>query len=536
LFGIFFDKEAIDLQIILNRATMKNLAFFVLALFPMLLAGQNGCDFFEFRKIEIEKTNINTTQSDFGPAFVNNELWYSAFSNEEIEKLTKGKSKNTYYNLYSIITDELGNVTGSKKNEFEDISAGYHAGPVSYCDKTKELFVTINNYENPEVRNSVYQKADIRLKIIIAVQENGNWKVKEEIPFNDSTYSVGHPAISVTGDTLFFASDKPGGYGGSDIYMSVRNEGKWQNPINVGTSINTSADEMFPFLLGGTNLFYASNKEENEQSDFDLMHVCLNSDGSFDNPVPLDAFNSDEDDFGLVIHPELKVGYFVSRRVGGMGDDDIYKVKFTGEYNLELIVMDKKTMLPFMNPVVQFSDNIVAKVADVLLSRPIQENTTLTVSTNYEGYMNTSKQISTEGKAPGIIRDTLWIEKVEVKQIFVMDNIYYNFDKWDILPESEIELGKLIKVMNDNPSWKVELGSHTDSRGSDSYNMKLSQRRSDSAVAYIVENGIDKERIVAKGYGESQLVNQCANGVKCGAEEHRQNRRTEFKILEMDGK
>ncbi len=516
---------------------MRRLVLLFMAITPMLLSAQNGCDFFEFREIEIEKTDINTTQSDFGPAFVDGELWLSAFSNEEIEKLSKGKSKKTYYNLFSIATDEFGHVTGSKKVEFEDISAGYHAGPVSYCDKTKELFVTINNYENPEVRNKVYQKADIRLKIIIAQKENNIWKVKEEIPFNDSAYSVGHPAISVTGDTLFFASDKPtGGFGGSDIYMTIRKNGVWSQPMNLGETVNSSADEMFPFFLNGSILFYATNKGEDENADFNMQYVCLNTDGTFGIPVPLDEFNSDEDDFGLVIHPKQKVGYFVSRREGGLGDDDIYKVNFTGEYSLELIVMDSKTMLPFMNPVVQFSDNIAAKVAGELLSRPLDENSSVTASTSYEGYMNTSKTISTIDKPYGIIRDTLWIEKVEVKQIFVMENIYYDFDKWNILPESADELDKLVKVLNDNPSWKVELGSHTDSRGSDRYNMKLSQRRSDSAVGYIIEKGIEKDRIIAKGYGESQLVNRCANGVPCSKEEHRKNRRTEFKILEMDGK
>ena len=115
-----------------------------------------------------------------------------------------------------------------------------------------------------------------------------------------------------------------------------------------------------------------------------------------------------------------------------------------------------------------------------------------------------------------------------------MENIYYDYDKWNILPESAAELDKLVKIMKDNPGWKVELGSHTDSRGSDAYNMTLSQKRSDSAVAYIVDHGISKDRITAKGYGETQLVNRCANGVQCSDEEHRQNRRTEFKILEMN--
>ncbi len=502
----------------------------------MFLAGQNGCNFFDFRKPVIEKTNLNTTQSDFGPSFVDDELWFSAFTEQEIAKLAKGDNKKIFYNLFNVKVDGEGNVTGSKNAQLESLSAGYHAGPVSYCAKTGELFVTLSNFDNPEIRNKVYRKADIRLRIVVAQKENGSWVMKGELPFNDSTYSVGHPAISVTGDTLFFASDKPNaGFGESDIYMAVRKDGKWDNPVNLGEKVNSAYDEMFPFFFDGSVLFYASNKGENLKEDFDLQYICKTGD-SFGSTRVLNQFNTSEDDFGLIIHPSGKTGYFVSRREGGLGDDDILKVTFKGDYSLELVVMDKKTMQVFPNPRVKFSDNIAGILAGVLLTRALPEKSTITVLTDYEGYMNTSKSISTIGKPYGIIKDTLWIEKVEVKQKFVMENIFYDFDKWNILPESEVELNKLVKIMNDNPDWKVELGSHTDARGTDSYNMLLSKKRSDSAVGYIVKSGISKDRIIAKGYGETQLVNHCKNGVECTDEVHRQNRRTEFKILEMGDK
>ncbi len=515
---------------------MRKIILFLLAAFPMFLAGQNGCNFFEHRSFEIEKTNLNTTQSDFGPAFVNNEFWFSAFTAEEIEKLSKGEAKEVFYNLYSSKLDIEGNVNGAKNIEFEEISKGYHAGPVSYCANTNELFVTLSNFDNPEIRNKVYRKADIRLKIIVAQKVDGVWKLKEELPFNDPTYSVGHPAVSVTGDTLFFSSNKPeGGFGGSDIYMSVRDAGKWGPPVNLGNKVNSANDEMFPFFFDGSVLFYSTNNGDNQLSNFDMQYICIEGD-RFGPSKALDMFNTTEDDFGLIIHTTGKVGYFVSRKEGGLGDDDIYKVTFKGEYDLELVVMDKKSMQAITNPKVKFSDNVTGVMSGVLLTRALPENSTITASTEMEGYQNASKRITNIGKPYGIIRDTIWVEKVEIGQKFVMENIFYNFDKWDILPESEIELNKLIKIMNDNPSWKVELGSHTDARGSDSYNEKLSQKRSDSAVDYIVKKGIVKNRIVAKGYGETQLVNRCINGVECSDEEHRQNRRTEFKILEMDGK
>ncbi len=515
---------------------MKKIVLIMLVAFPIYLFGQNGCNFFDHRKIEIEKTNLNTVQSDFGPAFVNVELWFSAFTDEEITKLSTGKTKGVFYNLYSSKVDADGNVTGSKNSQLENVSAGYHAGPVSWCEKTNELFVTINNFDNPEIRNKVYRKADIRLRIIVAEVVNGIWTLKEELPFNDSTYSVGHPAVSVTGDTLFFASDKPNtGFGGSDIYMSVRKDGKWGDPVNLGEKVNSSKDEMFPFFYEGSVLFYASNNGDKDNSNFDLQYNCITGSG-FGESKSLDELNTEEDDFGLIIHPKGRMGYFVSRRPGGMGDDDIYKVIFKGEYNLELLVMDKKTMQPFPNPKLKFNDNINGIFNGFLLTRPLKENSTVTVTTEIEGYQNTSKEITTINKPFGIIRDTLWVEKVEVRQVFVLENIYYDFDKWNILPESEVELNKLIKILNDNPTWKVELGSHTDARGSDKYNIRLSQRRSDSAVGYIVKSGIAKDRIIAKGYGETRLVNHCKNGVECSDEVHRQNRRTEFKILEMDKK
>lgn len=515
---------------------MKRIFFFISALLPMFISSQNSCNFFDFRKIEIEKTTLNTTQSDFGPAFVNDEFWFSAFTEDEISKLSKGSDKDIFYNLFSLKTDGNGNVTGSKNVQFESISAGYHAGPVSYCEKTGELFVTLSNFDNPEIKNNVYQKADIRLKIIITKKINGIWTVTEEFPFNNPAWSVGHPSVSVTGDTLFFASNKPdSGFGESDIYMSVRNNGKWENPTNLGEKVNTEFDEMFPFFFDGSVLFYASNKGRNKKADFDIKYMCKSGEG-FNEPQLLEKFNTNKDDFGLIIHPNGKVGFFVSRRNGGMGDDDIYKVIFEGEYFLELVVIDKKTMQTLPKPKVKFSDNVSGKTDGGIISRPLSENSTISVVTEIEGYQNSSKNIVTAGRPYGIIKDTLWVEKVVVGQKFVMENIFYDFDKWDILPESEIELNKLVKIMNDNPGWKVELGSHTDARGTDSYNEILSQKRSDSAVGYIIKNGISKDRIIARGYGETQLVNHCKNDVECPDDLHRQNRRTEFKILEMNKK
>ena len=221
---------------------MKKILLMLFAALPMLLAAQDECNFFEYRKIKVEKTEINTPQSDFSPIIVNNQLWYSAYTQEEIEKLSEGNSKNVFYNLFSSLIDKNGNVDTAKQPQLEKISSGYHAGPVSYCDKTKELFVTLSNYDNPEIRNKVYRRAEVRLKIVVAKMVNGDWQKVEEFPFNDPTYSVGHPSISATGDTLFFTSNKPDtGLGETDLYMSIRKGGKWGEPVNLGEKVNSKA-------------------------------------------------------------------------------------------------------------------------------------------------------------------------------------------------------------------------------------------------------------------------------------------------------
>lgn len=515
---------------------MKNISIILFVVLPLFLSAQNQSNFFEHTKIKIDKTQINTSESDIGPSFVNNELWYSAFTESKIEEIAEGKTKGIFYDSFVSSVDMDGKLKDGKQIKIAEISQGYHSGPVSYCSATEELFVTLSNFDSPEIRNKVYQKADIRLKIVILKEIGGNWALIDELPFNDSTYSVGHPAINSTGNILIFSSNMPdeNGFGGTDLYVSIRENGVWGAPENLGNLINTSGNEMFPFIFQDNTLVFASDgKEGNGGLD---MYYSIYKDDQLWEPVALSKLNSESDDFGLVIHSNEEVGYFASNRADGLGSDDIYKVEFEGLYDLELVVKDKNTMIEIPNPKVKFDDSVLGILKGLLITRVLKKNSTYVATSEIEGYMNDSKTITTIGKPFGTIKETILVEKVVVGQIFTLENIFYDFDKWDILPESEIELDSLVEIMNENPEWKVELGSHTDCRGSDPYNEILSQKRSDSAVAYIVAAGISKERIIAKGYGETMLVNECDDGVQCSDEEHRKNRRTEFKILDMGNK
>ena len=516
---------------------MKKTILAILFSFPLLLFAQKEYNFFEHTTSDIEELkSANTAASDFGPTLMHDTLWFSAYSTDEIEKLSNGKTKNVFYNLFSAAINAEGNITGNKESRLENISSGFHSGPVSWCPATNELFVTLSNYKNRKIENNVYQKADIRLRIVVLQQKNGEWKLKEELPFNSPDYSVGHPAISASGDTLFFTAKIPDyGKGKADIFMTIRENGKWGSMKNLGATINTTQDEMFPFLFKGSMLIFASNGLNEEETGLDLYYSCITNDG-FSVSKPLEAFNSGYDDFGLVIHKNEEFGYFTSKKPGGTGDDDIYKIHFKKKkYDLELLVRDKKSLKPIPSATVRFSDKEVKQTnTNGIIRRELDYATEYTATSEVKGYMNESISFTTEGKKPGTLTETINIEKVKVGQKFTMENIFYDFDKWNILPESEVELDKLVKIMKDNPEWKVELGSHTDSRGSDAYNEILSQKRSDSAVGYIVSNDISKDRIIAKGYGETQLVNRCDDGVECSEKEHRKNRRTEFKILKIE--
>lgn len=520
---------------------MKKVLLLLLGIFPFMLSAQNECVYFEkMVKLEIEKTDLNTAESDFGPAFVGDELYHSAYTDEELKKLAAGKKKKISYDVFTSAIDANGNVIGKRAIRLADQSEGYHVGPVSYCEKTGEIFVTLSNFENPMPRgtNKAYQALDVKLKVFIGKKVDGKWTKTGELPFNSPEYSVGHPSVTSTGDTLYFVSDVPEkGQGGTDIYMTIRTDGMWGDMINLGDKINTPGNEMFPFIYKDKMLIFASNGRK-EADDLDLYHVGMFGE-NMTAITEIEQLNSEADDFGFVIHKKEEVGYFASNRDGGVGDDDIYKVLIEkipqGKYELELVVMDKKTKQHVEGARLLTTGNVLKVLSSLIFKQELEKDKSYTFKTDMDGYMNDSKTISTVGKPFGVIKDTLWIEKVVVGQKFVMENIYYDFDKWDILPESEVELDKLVKVMNDNPDWKVELGSHTDCRGSDPYNLILSQKRSDSAVGYIVSKGIAKERIIAKGYGETELVNECDDGVKCSEADHRKNRRTEFKILEMEG-
>jgi hypothetical protein len=309
---------------------------------PKDLSGQPS-GFFDFNDFRIRPlTSINSVESDISPFIVNNELFFSSVR-EEFFGDEKRLTKNTlYYDIYSAEIDHKGNPV-SERRLVPGFGQLIHEGPAAWCKKTGELFVTINN--NTESSN-LSDKRNMNLRLVIMKEFNGEWVVtrfrqkstkvsvndkneewivSSNFPFYNPRYNFAHPAISITGDTLVFSSDMDGGFGNSDLYMSIREEGQWTEPVNMGELINTAGNEMFPTFGPEGMLLFSSDTRKPNFGQLDIFYTKISSDI---NPINLgEEFNSPSDDFGLTIHPSGTFGYFSSNR-NTMKKDDIFLVEF----------------------------------------------------------------------------------------------------------------------------------------------------------------------------------------------------------------
>ncbi len=514
---------------------MKQLFILTIIIFSAFAvkAQQTQMDLFEQSTVRMSEIKTNTIRSDFGPAVIDNFIYFTSFRDEVINKSDKELIEKEFYDLFKAGIDDSGNVIGNRQAINEFITR-FHDGPVCWCAKTAELFITQSNYVDPDVVYKPFRNENIKLRIVIYKRQNGIWTEIEEFPFNNPKYSVGHPAISQSGDTLIFASDKPGGFGETDLYFSVRKNLKWSEPVNLGPTVNTSGKEEFPFITGegyaGRYLIFASTGHTSI-GGFDLYYKKLyNTENQvirFQNPI-----NSTYDDFAMTLPENVDFGYMTSNRPG-TGSDDIYKLTFEKyrDFLLELFVFDSKSRRPIPGADVDFCKIKTVKTGlDGMVSNRFKKNSICDVKASAFGYKDNHKVITIKSPKQGtVLRDTIFLDMI-VNEKIVLRNIYYDFDKWDILPESATQLDQLVALMKENPDMKVDFGSHTDERGSVPYNIKLSQRRAESAVNYIVSKGIDPTKIKAIGYGKSQLIYKSTATHKCTPTEHRENRRTEIFI------
>ena len=489
---------------------------------------------------------INTEYAEFSVFPLGDKVAYTGEPDPYMRGQQRyGATGNAFLRVYT--ADRAGDNRPSDGVIAEDAinSGAYHVGPVASPDGGQTLYVTRTsagketggyaNVDGVKLRTN-------RLELYVLTRRNGEWQ-GEPFAYNDVThYSVGHAAFSLTGDTLYFTSDRPGGHGGTDIWYCVREpDGSWGTPADCGPQINSAGNEMFP-NVGQDGVLYYSSDGFAGMGGLDVYRATGGGD-AWDTPQNMRfPVNSAGDDFGYVVNfdsPEGMAGYLSSNRKGGMGNDDIYA--FIQEKPRVVIMLagtaaNKETgdRLPAASIVLYGNGHeIVAKKTadgDGQFAFTLTPGQQYTVLGQKEGFHADSARVSTEGMTKSdTLHVALRLEPVfEKGRTFELENIYYDFDKYNIRRDAAAVLDELVRTLRDNPTLRIELSSHTDNRGDDRYNLRLSQQRAQSVVDYLVSRGIARDRMEAKGYGETKPVIPNART----PEEHQKNRRTEVTVLE----
>lgn len=497
---------------------------------------------FKSRDFTLDKVGINSSTSDFGASFYGKDnIVYASTSRTDGTKVYEWTNQ-PFLDLFIAERDSTGQLSNSMPLG-GDINTPYHESSTAFTKDGMTVYFTRNNFLDGKKGKD--KNKTIRLKLYKATKTGEyNWTNIVELPFNSKEYSVAHPALSPDGKRLYFSSDMPGTNGMSDLwYVDILGNDKYGVPVNLGPEINTEARESFPFISENNNLYFSSDGRSG-LGGYDIFVTPLDKDGKPGKITNLGSpTNSAKDDFGFIINENDRIGYVTSNRGGDRGsiDDDIYLVKEICSITIQGKVFDKETKDPLPGAQVSLLDEnnqLVSQTSaknDGTYSFVGDCGTQYTVRGVKEGYNPYEKIIETP-MLSGIVDVPLPLERIgpcppnDLGCKLNLQPIYFDFDKSNIRPDAEIELAKILAAMREYPELIIHIESHTDSRGNDNYNMALSERRAQSTLKWLVSKGIDANRLTAKGYGESQLVNQCSNGVSCTSEEHQLNRRSMFII------
>lgn len=493
----------------------------------------------------LESVAINTTNSDFGPSFFMDDkiIFASAMDTVVNGKLRLHDWNNQpFLNLYMADRNEDGKLSNTTKLT-GDINTEFHESSAVFTEDGNTVYFTRNNYVEGKKRRD--SERNIRLKIFKATKLGDNfWSNVQELPFNSDDYSVAHPALSPDGKRLYFSSDMPGTIGMSDLwYVDIFGDDTYGTPINLGATINTEARESFPFI-SKENVLYFSTDGRAGLGGLDIYYAELDQDGI---PSAINALgppvNSNKDDFGFIIDEETNMGYLSSNRDGASGSvgDDIYLVMRICEITVSGLVTDIDTGELLPNSIVIVFDEDNNEIATMTVGSNARYSFNLECDKQYtvrgakEGYEPTEKVINTPNESSTIdlpleLKSSDECPPNDLGCRLALQPIYFDFDRYNIRPDAAIELAKILAAMREYPELIIHIESHTDSRGSDTYNELLSERRAQSTLEWLVSNGISRDRLSAKGYGEYRLINECADGVQCTEEAHQLNRRSMFII------
>lgn len=502
------------------------------------------------------EAQINGKNNDFSPAYASKnykEIYFTSSRDNAEGKDLDGWTGQSFTDIFTAKIDNKGKWSNPSPLDAIINTADNEGSPVFDAD-FKTLYFT---------RCARKKKEAMGCEIYTAESKGNTWGEPQLIVLKPDSVvaTVGHPALSLDGKVLVFASDMPGGLGGRDLWLSqYDNEKKrWTKPVNLGSTINTPADEMFPFIHADGTLYFASSGHIG-MGGLDIFKADKVSATSWGNVTNMRyPINSAGDDFAIIFEREAEKGYFTSNRAGGKGNDDIYSFILPQlQFTLQGVVKNYKNKKPIEGAIVTIvgtdgSSKEVKTDASGFYKVDLMPATSYVLSAS-----KLPKYLAKTGKTTtvGFEEDKALVHDFELDptdDVIDLPNIYYDLGKWELRPESKVALDKLVETLNDNPTIVIELGSHTDTRASDAYNLTLSQKRAQSVVDYLIENGIDAERLVAKGFGETvpRKIPFDVSFMKAGdiitdayiaklkteeqkEEAHQMNRRTEFRVLRSD--
>jgi len=492
---------------------------------------------------------INSENSDFAPSFyLGNLVFASNRERRSVSKRIHVWNNQPFLDLYmsgSNTSTDIGKLS-------KILNSKYHESTAVFSKDGTVVYFTRNNYTRDNYQED--ENGVNLLKLYRSKKVEGEWTEAEELPFNSNEYSVAHPALSPDELTLYFASDMPGSEGLSDLFkVEIQGDGSFGPPISLGDIINTEGRETFPFIASNGDLYFSSDGHQG-LGGLDVFVSEQRKDGTYGEGYNIgEPVNSSVDDFTFIINPTSGLGYFASNRDGGIGGDDIYSFRQIEEpiksciQNIEGTVRNKETDQILSNARVLLLDdenNIVSETKSAgdgsFSFKEVYCNNTYALRGSKNNFDPDETSFVTSDEFSVDLSKTLYLTPktaiaigTDLNKILDLNPIYFDLDKSYIRPDAELELQKVIAFMQEYTSVKIDVRSHTDSRNSHAYNLKLSQRRNVSTLKYIIEEGgISASRLIGSGFGETQLVNACADGIECSEEMHQLNRRSEFIIIE----
>ena len=492
---------------------------------------------------KVKNAGINSPYFDFSPAFYGEKSVVFSSTKSTTKSLASKHTwtNESYTNLYLVDFDN-DSVISAPKGFNARINKFYNESSAVFTKDGKTMYFTRNNQLKTKAKTDTLNT--VLLKIYKATYDGNKWTNVIELPFNSDNFSCAHPALSPDEKELYFSSNRPGSIGMSDIYkIAILENDTFGELKNLGDNINTEGRETFPFITQDNVLIFASDARAG-LGGLDMYYVHLDSEHkeikTFGQPI-----NSSFDDFGLIYKDQIQDGFFTSNRPeDNKGKDDIYRFKeleIPKIFKVNAAILEEANSQPVEAIVVLLDEN--KKQIAELVSKDgkfevpdLEQQKNYFVTITHPDYETHEGPITFKGKNTNLEfklkKKVLELSEVDLAKILGIRIIYFDLNKSLIRNDAALELQKIADIMKAYPQMKIDVRSHTDSQYASEYNQKLSQKRAESTRDWLINQGIAPERLKASGYGESKLINVCADGITCTEAQHQENRRSEFIIID----